>query len=481
MTRPAAAMLGPADAYVTEVLSLLGAHAHAINALLTVSSVEWSDDITTACVECVERPRLLLNPAFVQRWCYTPERLAALLMHELLHIALGHTRLFPRPTAAHNIAFDAIINRTVIATVHGTTVDVDEYTGLFTEFYSANTSPCFILRPPPGWPANPNWDASNGLPSALRAIHRTLYDYTPQAANEYGVSTHTAPPYTQVTYGDIIAALLHSDDGSLGTVQLLGAHGASDAEQQAIAGTRDSDAAEALATALAAIVGQLPGKGDHLGLATARDAQRTPALERALRTMLQHATQRDGTSNARWSWHERALTTVHRARDRRAACRVRAARALGAPAPLLFHGHMLERKPDRVCVTIYVDVSGSMNDLLPHLRRALLSLRREVQPTLFWFSNTVVPAQEHDLDRGQFPSTGGTEIGAVIAHAAKNLSNGSRALVLTDGYVEQASAATCTALNAANISLHVGVLGQGPLHLSQPWVASSIRLPSPGL
>ena len=59
------AALGTADAQVARVLELVGVHAHAINALLTVSTVEWSDATATACVECVDRPRLLLNPAFV--------------------------------------------------------------------------------------------------------------------------------------------------------------------------------------------------------------------------------------------------------------------------------------------------------------------------------------------------------------------------------------------------------------------------------
>ena len=146
----ARASLGTADAQVARVLELVGAHAHALNALLTVSTVEWSDAIATACVECVDRPRLLLNPAFVAQWCHTPERLATLVLHELLHIALGHTRLFPRPTLAHNVAFDAIINRTLLAAIQGTQVrhsavrfgyDVERYTDLFTDFYSASKAP----------------------------------------------------------------------------------------------------------------------------------------------------------------------------------------------------------------------------------------------------------------------------------------------------------------------------------------------------
>jgi len=40
-------------------------------------------------------------------------------------------------------------------------------------------------------------------------------------------------------------------------------------------------------------------------------------------------------------------------------------------------------------MNVYLDVSGSMNQLLPHLRRALRSLHREIDPTLYLFSTFV--------------------------------------------------------------------------------------------
>ena len=483
------ASLGTADAQVARVLDLVGAHAHALNALLTVSTVEWSDATATACVECVDRPRLLLNPAFVAQWCHTPERLATLVLHELLHIALGNSRLFPRPTLAHNIAFDAIINRTLLAAIQGTRVrhssvqfgyDIERYTDLFTDLYSASKAPEFILRPPPGWPWAPDWTASRRMPAALRAIHRDLYDLkrftdTPRHWWETPV-----PRYTQVTYADIIAALRDSDGVPAEDVSLLGAHGNTDADRQAIQGSRDRDAAELLASALEPLRGQLPGSGEHLGLTPVRDASRTPALEEALRTLLRKAIKPNGAGGTRVSWRQRDVRVVHRMHDRRAACRVRAATLLGAPMPLLFDGHVHERQREPQRVAIYVDVSGSMDRVLPHLRRALLTLRREIEPTLYWFSTVVVAASGNELETGVVPSTGGTAICAVIAHAKHQLPAGSSAIVLTDGYLESVPAATSAALRRAQVALHVGVVGGGPLHTGAPWLVSSTPLPSPG-
>jgi hypothetical protein len=36
----------------------------------------------------------------------TPEKLLMLIMHELHHVLLGHTRLFPRLTQIDNLVFD---------------------------------------------------------------------------------------------------------------------------------------------------------------------------------------------------------------------------------------------------------------------------------------------------------------------------------------------------------------------------------------
>jgi len=466
-----AATLGNAEDHVATVLSLVGRHVRALNALLTVSSVEWNDRISTACVECIERPRLLLNPTFVARHCATPHRLAMLILHELMHITLGHTRLFPKPTAIHNIAFDAIINRSVLAVLQGAGVAVGPYADLLTDFYRTNQSPEFILRPPPGWPENSRWNASEGMPASLRTIHRTLYRET---------VTTGEPPYTQLTYSEIISALrAHASTGG-DSVALLGAHGTTAEELVAGGGTRDVDAADALASALNHISGLLPnGAGDALQSESVRNAARTPSLERALRLLLRRAAFDRGDKQVRWEWGTRDVTVVHRMHDRRAACRIHAARALGAPPPLLFAGQIAVRRPQPLGLVIYVDVSGSMQNLLPHLRRALHSLRDEVKPSIYWFSTKVVAARPGDLDKGRVQSTGGTAVSSVLRHAVQSLPQGSPALVLTDGYLETVHSADITRLKQRRNAIHLGVIGGGPLLSDARWVTSSTRLPTP--
>lgn len=467
---PGHAGLGNADDHVARVLSLVGTHARALNALLTVASVEWSDAISTACVECVARPRLLLNPAFVARHCATPERLAFLILHELMHISLGHTRLFPKPTALHNIAFDAIINRTVLAVLESAHADVARYADLLTDFYHADLSPEFILRPPPGWPAEPDWSASEGMPAPLRVVHRTLYCASVASGDA---------PYTQLTYSEIIRALRTNVTERAEGIALLGAHESTDEEVRATGGTRDADAADALASALNHVRGLLPDGGGELASESVRNAARTPSLERALRALVRRAAFDRGDAAMRMEWGSRAVTVVHRMQDRRAACRIQAARALGAPTPMLFAGEIAVQRPQPLGLIIYVDVSGSMYDLLPHLRRALHSLSHEVKPSLYWFSTQVVAAKKGDLEIGRVKSTGGTEVASVLRHAVQSLPEGAPALVLTDGYLETVHSTAITQLKKRRNAIHLGVIGGGPLLSDAKWVTSSTRLPTP--
>lgn len=466
-TTPFTHDLGPADDLLLPILSVAGMHGRALQALLTVSRVAWSDEITTACIECVERPRLLLNPAFVARWCGTPERLSMLVLHELTHITLGHTRLFPRSTALHNIAFDAIINRTVLSMLQAAGALVHRHAEFLTDFYSAYASPVFLLRPPPGWPSDPDWTASQCLPTALRRIHRLLYEATD------GEATHLT-----LTYSEIIEALRTTADLNADGVELLGAHGTTESEREAMLGTRDADASEALASVLEPLRGLLPGDGQVIATERVRDTARTPALERALRKLLQRAVRADGRGARRFRWDSREVSVVHRMHDRRAACRVAAATALGAPEPMLFTGHIAVRKAQPAGVVIYVDVSGSMRELLPHLRRALRSLRDEVKPVLRWFSTTVVEAQPGDLEAGRVITTGGTSIACVIRHIVATVPRGTPVVVLTDGYIETIPARVSNPLRERGTRMHLGVIGHGPLHDGAVWVSTSTHLPT---
>jgi predicted metal-dependent peptidase len=130
---------------MTRVLSAIPAGAYEMNALLSLLRIDETDTVPTACVSCERRPVLRINPEFVRRHCRTDEHLFLLVMHELHHVLLGHTRLFRRPTRAHNVAFDALINSMLVLRF-----PAEAYRSFFLDLYGAEDGPVRLLAPPAG-------------------------------------------------------------------------------------------------------------------------------------------------------------------------------------------------------------------------------------------------------------------------------------------------------------------------------------------
>ena len=83
---------------------------------------------------------------------------------------------------------------------------------------------------------------------------------------------------------------------------------------------------------------------------------------------------------------------------------------------------------------IYLDVSGSMGHILPHLLGLILPYVRSGQADIFQFSTVVEPMPLADLKQSRLQTTGGTDINCVLAHAIDTHPRIRRALILTDGY-----------------------------------------------
>jgi predicted metal-dependent peptidase len=135
------------ETLVHRVLNAVPARSYAMNALLSLVRVEASREVETAAVSCERRPVLRINPDFVRARCRTDEHLFLLVMHELHHVLLGHTRMFPCATWAHNLAFDAVIN-SLLVLQHPERA----YTSFFLEIYGAEKGVARLLAPPDGRP-----------------------------------------------------------------------------------------------------------------------------------------------------------------------------------------------------------------------------------------------------------------------------------------------------------------------------------------
>lgn len=143
--------------------------------MLRFVEIVETTEVPTAAIEGFERVRLRLNPEFVERHAATPGRLFMLLMHEIHHVALAHTRrrlADPRD----NFALDCVINSLLARRFPR-----PEFTGLLTSFYPWKFPHC-LLRPPPVWPGRSR-DAS-GVFNRNRNIDFGSWTATADGARE---------------------------------------------------------------------------------------------------------------------------------------------------------------------------------------------------------------------------------------------------------------------------------------------------------
>ena len=402
------------------ILDAFPSGTYGLSALLRLVDVVETDRVETAAVECRAQPRLLVNRAFVDAWAATPEKLLMLVMHELHHVLLGHTRLFPCATAVDNLVFDAVINALLCRMF-----PAPEHTAFFTDYYDDRSFPGCLLRPPAGWTAEgavPLPPALAGsAPPELREVYRALY--SPKG----------------VGYDELYEVLRRSVPAGLAfAVALLGDHRGTGDEPGSAAGDLERRS-PLLIEAVRRIVERWPQPPDPVrGRSLAdllRNEEARPVRRPSNRSLLAALLRRVGGSTRRGtSWRIRddaiAVMTPLPTLDRRSTVLA----ALGAP-PLLHAGRCAvpRRRRSGERVHVYVDVSGSVGDLRGALYGAVLDCQDLVHLTIHLFSTAVADVSLRDLRAGVCRTTGGTDIGCVAGHARGH--RVSRAVIITDGYV----------------------------------------------
>jgi hypothetical protein len=392
------------EAVVARVLNAVPARSYEITTLLSLLRVEVTTATPTASVSCDRRPVLRVNPDFVAEHCRTDEHLFLLVMHELHHVLLGHTRLFDRPTPAHNLAFDAVINAMLCGRF-----PQRAYTSFFLQLYGTSTGAARLLAPPAGRPI---------ADRRLAALHRMLY------------RRHT------VTAAEVFDAIVRAGVDVPTGLLLLGSHGR-DRAQAAGMGLDGGGLDPEIAAVIGSVAGRWPipeEAGRHRGLGgllqTGAVVPRDPERDvlAVVRRVLTAAAWSRGGPRRRGSGEVGAQAALPTVGDRRALV----ARA-GGGTPLLYLTPLPGRTRRRERrAAIYLDVSGSMTTYVPALYGALRRLRAHVRPQVHLFSTMVETIPLGDLCDGRCDTTGGTEIRCVVEHALHG--DARRVLVITDGF-----------------------------------------------
>jgi uncharacterized protein with von Willebrand factor type A (vWA) domain len=167
-----------------------------------------------------------------------------------------------------------------------------------------------------------------------------------------------------------------------------------------------------------------------------------------------------------------AVVPIPDLRDRRAMV----ARALGA-VPLLYQSRVCSPRPRHGGrVHLYLDVSGSVEGLLPALYAALRPFAASLHPRVHLFSTQIRDVRVSDLARGVRLSDGGTDIGPVIEHLLTHRVD--RALLLTDGFVGKVPPPDQALLRKRRVALVVLLTPGGSRANLEPVTSRFFQLPT---
>lgn len=413
--------------------------------LLGLLDIEISDKVPTAAVSLGINSRLLINPEFAERHCSSDEALVMLVLHELWHVVLGHTRLYERLSPAQNWAFDAVINAQLCRLFPDAA-----HTRLFRELYEHDRLPWALLRPPEGWRSG----EESWLPGRAGEVHRLLYSDSSASTEE-------------------LFRLLPSLDIRIdGTDGLLGSHG----------GEGDDGIAPEVLKEIRGIVAEWPMVEQRSGRDLGREAERQrillgerreDAVRLLRRSLMRLAGLTDGNGRLKADTGQ-VESVLPYGRDRRALLREN----WGDSVPLHRAGLPARTLARRGRVQVYLDVSGSMKEVIRPLYAALVSLAPWLAPEVLLFSTGVTGVPIARLRRGDLVTTLGTDIRCVTEHMLRERVE--RALVVTDGWVGNIPGEHVTALKKLAVRVEAVITDGGEADFIAPLGGRSSCLPNLG-
>ena len=403
------------------IRNMVIAMPYGLETMLSLLNIEESEGIKTACVPIGGVPRIIINPKFVAETCDTDEKLFMLIMHELHHVLLGHTRLFQRVSLQHNIAFDAIINAMLSRTALK-----PKWTALFREYYSPSVYPFCLLRPPKGFPGKAEYP--DGMPMIIQNLLETLY-YSNQGTFLEVFELIEAIDKQISKNISLLGGLKQANNAEIEGA-LLGGH------HDDVKGWEYEDDPDLFAI-IRTIVEKWPQPKHPIRGRSMNDIlseiilHPIPAAQpnQIIRRAIYYAAKSSGSrKGGHPHYQDQQLQQFWPSRDRRGF----ALALVGGLIPI-YQEALPYKKQTREEISFYIDVSGSMADYRKAIISAVLSCKKDLDTQIYLFSTQIVLTSIKDLEAGKLKTTGGTTIDCVFSHIEKNKSKS--IVLLTDGYV----------------------------------------------
>jgi hypothetical protein len=385
----------------------------ACRAVFSVCEIDFTDEVETLAVTLGSRSVLKVNLNFLNQHCKTESHVKAVLLHEFLHILLGHALKFEKMTTSLNIALDAVINA-IIHRKFG-----EEYSSLMSSYYGNEEGVISLLRPmEESTRLQTTISLLNGKPvEALAEIHAGLYNGSVLSEDVFSIAEEIAKRGEGIT-------MLN------GKPTLWGGGGFESQEEWEV--WKASEGGNHLRRHLGSFngTGVFRDKGifkPQILSGRVRQSEIPATWKRETIPVLKKLLTRDCRSQVNEDIPRTFHEPILNGGDRRGCLK-----SIWSPLIPDIEWRTMCRRPGG-SVQVYLDVSGSMAPFLNALIGLLWGFYGYVKKPLWAFSTEVREARIVE-GRLSAKTSGGTSLACVWEHLERTRPQ--KALIVTDGFVE---------------------------------------------
>jgi len=404
-----------------EAISLLSSlHCQTAQVLLRSRFIE-STNIPTLQIS-KESFNIIINPNFVKEHCTRSEHLALLICHELFHILFGQVCFLDREDGIEEqkikgIALDTIINVFLYYFFN----KEERFVDFLTNFYEEDIFPQNLLRPD----SNPS-----KMPLSIARFYQDLY------TSLEGCSA------------DLYEKLKNSFSSIDNPIILIGNHTGEEKDKKiedSVIGQYMSGFIDEVEKVVEKLTPENEEWEDDKETQLEKIAGFRNLLKKFIKNFrkniknkeeIENAMRKLGTPNAssklaglinKSVLGETSRSVIFSPYDKRSI----SAMLLKIPRP--FHKKKnLPKQSEMTKCTIYIDVSGSVNDYIPVFMGVVKACEDKIGD-IYLFSNKVEKIEKSDFISGKYKTTGGTD-DCWLEHIIENKIK--KALIFTDGYFD---------------------------------------------